>query len=371
MRKLKIIVSVLVTIILLLVAAGFGIDHYIKGAEPKNQDRIKKSAQYNGKVFTNPTPMFKHDLRFFPRMFSQSLFNAKKPSTPQKPIPVMRITAEQLANLPTNETVFFKLGHSSILLWIENEFWLIDPVFSRRASPFSFIGPKRFHAAPIGIENLPAIKGVILSHNHYDHLDEATIRQLNSKVEKFYMPLGVGATLVSWGINENKILEFDWYESVQTDKLLLTATPSQHFSGRGLSDRNQSLWASWVIKSDKHNIYFSGDGGYFAGFKTIGETYGPFDLSFMETGAYNSLWPDVHMMPNETVQAFQDLNGGLLVPIHNSTFNLSPAHSWYEPLEQVLKYSQQQNVDLLVPKMGQAVNLDSPPKLNKWWRELF
>lgn len=370
MRKLKIAAYILLGIITIVIASTFGIDYYIRSATPMNQDRIQKSAQYNGKTFANAAKMTQQGASFVPKMINQMLFEKKQPATPQKSIPVLDITAEQLANLPADETIFYKLGHSSILLWIDNGFWLIDPVFSDRASPFSFIGPKRFHSTPIDIVALPAIKGVILSHNHYDHLDEATIRQLSRKVENFYMPLGVGATLEKWGVNPQQIHEFDWYEGTQIGNLSLTATPSQHFSGRGISDRNQSLWASWVIKSSSHNIYFSGDGGYFDGFKTIGQKYGPFDLSFMETGAYNTLWPDVHMTPQQTVQAFQDLNGGVLVPIHNSTFDLS-VHTWFDPLEKILKHSKQQNANLLMPKMGQQVNLNALPELETWWQKLI
>ncbi|MGL1922676.1 MAG: MBL fold metallo-hydrolase [Hyphomicrobiales bacterium] len=370
MKKLKITAYIIISIIILLVAAGFGVDYYIKSAEPMNKDRIKKSAQYNGKAFANSDPMSPQGISFFPKMINQAIFDKQQPASPQKPIPVIEITSEQLANLPADQTIFFKLGHSSILLWVENEFWLIDPVFSDRASPFSAIGPKRFHPTPLNIEALPAIKGVIISHNHYDHLDKEAIKQLNSKVENFYMPLGVGATLEKWGVDTQKLNEFDWHETIAVDGLTLTATPARHFSGRGLSDRNQSLWASWVIKSTNHNIFFSGDGGYFDGFKQIGSKYGPFDLSFMETGAYNQLWPDVHMTPEQTVQAFIDLNGGILVPIHNSTFDLS-IHTWYDPLERISKVSQEKNVNLLMPQMGQEVNLGSPPAAQKWWQRLF
>lgn len=370
MRKLKIAAYILLGIIILLVAAGFGVDQYIKGAEPMNKDRIQKSAQYNGEKFVNAAPLSPQGIRFIPKMIMQQFNGKTQPAMPQKPIPVLDITPEQLASLPANQTIFFKLGHSSLLLWIENEFWLIDPVFSDRVSPFSFMGPKRFHPTPLSIADLPPIKGVILSHNHYDHLDEAAIKTLTTKVENFYMPLGVGATLSKWGVSSDRIHEFDWHESIEVSNLTLTATPSQHFSGRGLSDRNQSLWASWVIKSSQNNIYFSGDSGYFAGFKDIGTQYGPFDIAFMETGAYNTLWPDVHMMPQETVQAFIDLKGSVLVPIHNSTFDLS-VHAWFDPLEQVLKYSTEKNVKLLVPTMGEAVNLNAIPELKTWWQDLM
>ena len=370
MRKLKIVAYTLLGITSLLVASGVGVDYYIKSADPMNKDRIKSSAQFDGESFVNPSEQSAAGISTIPSIIKQSIFDKQQPSKPEKAIPVIQITKDLLDNLSKDETYFFKLGHSSILLWIDGNFWLIDPVFGERASPFSFVGPKRYHQPPIDIASLPNIKGIIFTHNHYDHLDIESIKQLHPKTEAFYMPLGIGADLLKWGVAKEKINEFDWHESIKVGNHSLTATPAQHFSGRGLSDRNKSLWSSWVVKSDKHNLFFNGDSGYFDGFKKIGEKYGPFDISFMENGAYNILWPDVHMMPKETVQALEDLDGGILVPIHNSTFDLS-IHTWYEPIEQVLKHAEQKNIKVIIPKMGEAINIDSPPKLDNWWKELI
>lgn len=323
MKKRKKLMYFVGTTFLLLGTVGVSADQSLKGAPALNPERMKKSAQFDGALFKNPVPMADMGMAEMLPMLKQAIFDKQQPSSPEKSIPVIEITKKQLLDLPVNETHFFKLGHSSVLLWIEGSFWLFDPVFSERASPFSFMGPKRFHKTPITIEELPPIKGVILSHNHYDHLDKATIEKLKSKVEKFYTPLGLGADLVKWGVFIEKVRELDWHESVRVGEIEVRATPSQHFSGRSLSDRNETLWASWVVKSPRHAIYFSGDSGYFSRFKDIGQKYGPFDVSFIETGAYNKLWSDIHMDPKDSVQAFLDLRGGILVPIHNSTFDLA------------------------------------------------
>lgn len=330
-----------------------------------------KPSQFDGERFVNLTPITDNGHYMARENLSQAMFERVKPTQPQKhSIPLIEITLEQLNKLKPEDTHFFKLGHSSILLWIDGYFWLIDPVFSKRVSPFQFAGPKRFHKAPIKIEDLPPIKGVIISHDHYDHLDKKSIKQLANKVENFYVPLRVDEHLRRWGIEAHKIQQFDWYDSVQVGATTLTATPSRHNSGRRMADQYKTLWASWVIKGAHHNIFYCGDSGYFDGFKEIGAQYGPFDISFMENGAYSKLWLDLHMVPKQSVQAHIDLQANILIPIHNCTFDLS-VHTWYDPLEQISRYSSLNGVDLRVPKMGQAVNLNDIPALDHWWRDLI
>jgi len=225
------------------------------------------------------------------------LFNKPKNTRPSGQIPVKKLTRKELLSAPDN--TLFRLGHSTILLKLRDEFWITDPVFSKRASPVQWAGPKRFHQPPITIEELPPIKGVILSHDHYDHLDHAAVMELAKKTEHFLTTRGVGDRLIKWGISADKIQQLGWWDSTEVNGIEFVATPAKHFSGRTLSDRNQTLWASWVIIDRDVRIFFSGDSGYFAGFKEIGKRYGPFDLTMMETGAYNENWPDVHMQPED------------------------------------------------------------------------
>lgn len=262
----------------------------------------------------------------------------------------------------------YRLGHSSVLMHIDSTWILTDPVFSERASPIQWAGPKRFHPAPITASSLPYIDIVIISHDHYDHLDKATIKAIDEKVGVFVTPLKVGDRLQNWGISREKIIQLDWWQSVSLNNIELVSTPSQHFSGRGLLDRNQTLWSSWVILGSKHRIFFSGDSGYFSGFKSIGERYGPFDFTLMEAGAYNSLWSDIHMMPEESVQAHIDLQGKFMIPIHNGTFDLS-MHPWYEPLERISAITANRGVQLVTPAFGEQVVLDAPSLKNRWWLE--
>lgn len=210
---------------------------------------------------------------------------------------------------------------------------------------------------------------MILSHNHYDHLDQKTVLLLAAKTQQFLAPLGVGDLLVKWGVPASKVQQLDWWQGTQLAGVRFIATPSQHFSGRGLFDHNQTLWASWVMIIDEVRIFFSGDSGYFDGFKQIGEQFGPFDLTLMETGAYNVDWPHVHMQPEQSLQAHIDLNGRWLLPIHNGTFDLA-FHAWSEPFARIVALAAQRNVLITTPQMGEAFNLLTPHPGRAWWLEV-
>lgn len=325
-------------------------------------------AEQNGKVFVNSVGEYNPSASNIIDMIKAQLTTKRIAPAPSEAIPLKSITRQQLESQP--DGALYRLGHSSILLKLDGEFVLIDPVFSERASPVQWAGPKRFHPTPIDLAELPPIKTVIISHDHYDHLDKATIRQLKDKVEYFVMPLRVGEHLRNWGVAAGKIIELDWWQQFQAGTLSLTATPTQHFSGRGLTDRNKTLWASFVIESSQHKLFFSGDSGYFDGFKTIGDRYGPFDIAMVETGAYNTLWSEIHMLPEQSLQAFLDLRGKVMLPIHNSTFDLS-LHDWYEPLEQIHLLAEQNQVQLLTPMMGEAVAIEQPDTSYAWWRTMM
>ncbi|WP_192021847.1 MBL fold metallo-hydrolase [Shewanella sp. WPAGA9] len=288
-------------------------------------------------------------------------------------VPVQPITATSLSF--SNEDQLFRLGHSTILIRLDGDYILLDPVFSQRASPVQWAGPKRFHQSPISIEQLPPIKAVIISHDHYDHLDKSAITELSDKVEHFVTPEKVGDYLIEWGVEPSKVSQLSWWQELTIGELTLAATPAQHFSGRGLRDRDTTLWASWVIKGTNSNLFFSGDGGYFSGFKEIGERYGPFDITMIETGAYNEMWSQIHMMPEQSLQAHIDLNGSefessVLMPIHNGTFDLA-LHDWFEPLEWISDLGEQANVSVITPVFGEPVNVASPQKTQAWWREML
>ncbi|MES2742331.1 MAG: MBL fold metallo-hydrolase [Pseudomonadota bacterium] len=325
------------------------------------------SPQRDDGKFSNPARRYKLGLRKTLKLMWTFAFAKPAYTTPAHAIPVHALSRAQLLAAPDQS--LFRLGHSTMLLKLNGQFWLTDPVFSERASPVRWAGPKRFHRPPIGIEQLPPIKGVILSHDHYDHLDHAAILALAAKTEHFVAPLGVGDTLIRWGVPAAKVRQLDWWQSTAIDGVRLTATPSQHFSGRGLFDGNQTLWASWVIQDRALKLFFSGDTGYFDGFKKIGQRYGPFDVTLMETGAYDKMWPDIHMQPEQTLQAHFDLRGKWLLPIHNGTFDLA-LHSWHEPFDRIVGLAAKHGVALTTPEMGQRVDLTRPHAGEKWWLDV-
>ncbi|RZI93995.1 MAG: MBL fold metallo-hydrolase, partial [Rubrivivax sp.] len=237
------------------------------------------SPQFKDCLFTNPPNAQTPPAASSWAIWSRFLFGSKVGTVPVDAIPVRPLTTAQLEALDPQANHVVRLGHSSHLLKLGGKFWLIDPVFGERVSPFSFIGPRRFHAPPLTLQQLPPIEGVILSHDHYDHLDVPTIEYLAQRVQRYFVPLGVKARLVEMGVPAERVQEFDWWQAGTHAGVQVTATPAQHFSGRTLSDRNRTLWASWVIQSGGQRIYYSGDSGYFGGFKQIGERFGGFDLA--------------------------------------------------------------------------------------------
>ncbi|ROO38928.1 hydrolase [Pseudomonas sp. AF76] len=301
------------------------------------------------------------------RILWNMVFHKPRDTRPKGAVPVRPLTRAELLAAPNGSV--FRLGHSTVLLKLRDKFWLTDPVFSERASPVQWAGPKRFHQPPISLEELPPIEAVILSHDHYDHLDHQAIIQLADRTEHFLTPLGVGDTLVKWGVDASKVRQLDWWQGTEVDGIEFIATPSQHFSGRGLFDGNSTLWASWVMIDGDTRIFFSGDTGYFDGFKRIGNRYGPFDLTLMETGAYNIEWSLIHMQPEQTLQAHIDLRGRWLLPIHNGTFDLS-MHAWYEPFDRILALAWERNVLITTPRMGEAFSLTQPQRGRAWWLDV-
>lgn len=327
--------------------------------------KYPESPQRHGDQFRNPVPRPAGGFAKSLRIAWNVIFNKPAGTVPGTSLPVQALSRAQLEAAPDRS--LFRLGHSTLLLKLRGGYWLTDPVFAERASPFQWMGPKRFHQPPIALEELPPIRGVILSHDHYDHLDRASIQYLAQTTDIFLTPLGVGDRLVEWGVDAAKVHQLDWWQSIDVDGLHFTATPAQHFSGRSLFDSNSTLWASWVIVDDDLRVFFSGDTGYFDGFKTIGERLGPFDVTLLETGAYDPQWPYVHMQPTQTMQAHIDLRGQWLMPIHNGTFDLA-MHRWQDPFEQITALATQRGVALATPRMGERLDLAAPHAGERWWR---
>lgn len=286
--------------------------------------------------------------------------------TPNKPPEVMAIDSFALVN--NDRTQLFWMGHSTFLLQHLGKTILFDPMFGEVPAPFDFLGNKRFNLKlPIKAEDLPKIDYVIFSHDHYDHLDYKSILQIKGKVERFLVPLGVGNHLEKWGVKKDKITELNWWENIRYDNLNFICTPAQHFSGRKFSNSQETLWASWVVQFNEASIYFSGDSGYDTHFKSIGDKYGPFNLSLLECGQYNDLWPDIHMFPEETVQAGIDLRSEKIIPIHWGAFKLA-MHPWNDPVKRVLIEGKKRGINIEIPKIGERIVLDTLNLFEeRWW----
>jgi L-ascorbate metabolism protein UlaG (beta-lactamase superfamily) len=323
--------------------------------------------------FTNPVPRPPMSLGQMAALFWDATFHKPAGTVPAQAPRVLPLTRAALDAAPDRS--LFRLGHSTVLLKLRGGYWITDPVFAERASPFAWIGPKRFHAPPIALEDLPPLQGVLLSHDHYDHLDRDTVVQLAAKTGVFLAPLGVGDRLIAWGVPAEQVRQFDWWQGTEVDGLRFVATPAQHFSGRGLFDGDRTLWTSWVVLDAARvdggrelRVFFSGDTGYFDGFKEIGRRFGPFDVTLMETGAYDARWAFVHMQPEQSLQAHLDLGGRVMLPIHNGTFDLA-MHAWDDPFERIHALADAQGVALATPRMGERFDLAAPGATTRWWRD--
>jgi L-ascorbate metabolism protein UlaG (beta-lactamase superfamily) len=328
-------------------------------------DRARRSPQFADGRFRNPEKS-----RMLTTSYREMLkhqFFGKEQREPVQPVPVVARTKRDYATPPSTGLRATWIGWATVLVEIDGRTVLTDPIWSERCSPSTLIGPKRFHAPPISLDELPHIDAVVISHDHYDHLDMATVRVLGARGTQFIVPLGVGAHLERWGIAANQIHELDWNESIATRDLELTATPARHYSGRNPRHPRETLWASWVVKGPRHTIFFSGDSGYSGQFKTIGSKHGPFDLTLIKIGASDPSWTDIHMTPEQAVQTNLDLHGRVMLPVHWATFNLA-FHAWREPADRAVVAARKAGVTLVVPKPGEFVEPEAGvlPR-DEWW----
>lgn len=329
----------------------------------KHLEQLKRSPNYKNGAFQNlsPTPMKEEGVSYWKMM--REFFKKHPDTAPSKKLPFVKTDLHSL-NAAAPVIVWF--GHSSYLLRIEGKNFLVDPVFSGNAAPVSFMVKAFPGSNEYKAEDMPVIDYLILTHDHYDHLDFKTIRKLKNKVGKIYCSLGISSHLKHWGVDVNKITEMDWWQSKQiNDTMQLTAAPARHFSGRGLK-RGQTLWSSFILKTASHTIYLGGDSGYDSHFKEIGNKFGPFDIAILESGQYNKMWPLIHMMPEETVQAAVDLRAKKLLPVHWGKFRLG-MHPWNEPVQRVLAKAKELNMPVFTPQIGEPLILDGNFSGKSWW----
>ncbi|MCA9668666.1 MAG: MBL fold metallo-hydrolase [Myxococcales bacterium] len=286
---------------------------------------------------------------------------------PEQPPPVRKRARADFASAPPSGLRVSWFGHSTLFVEIDGVRLLLDPVWGKRTSPFTWLGPQRFHQPPIALAKLERVDAVVISHDHYDHLDHPTIIELaKRKGLRFIVPLGVGSHLRYWDIAAERITELDWWQRTKVKGITLVSTPARHFSGRWLTDKDKTLWSGWAMLGPKHRAYYSGDTAMFKRFSEIGRRLGPFDITMIEVGAYDQLWPDVHLGPEQAVQAHRDVRGHVLLPVHWGTFNLA-LHSWVEPIERTIAAAKRAAVTLVTPRAGESVEPSSPPPIARWW----
>lgn len=332
------------------------------GGKPRGDRaaRVQASPQFRDGKFRNSIPTLT-----VPSNGAKLLHDAFFGGQVRRPAGPIPVVTDRLAPATDGLHVTW-YGHASALVEIEGRRILFDPIWSDRCSPSQQVGPKRLHRPPVALADLPQLDAIVISHDHYDHLDMETVDELVRRQEApFVVPLGVGAHLDRWGVPADRIVELDWRDEYTVDGVRLVCTAARHFSGRGVQ-RDATLWASWIVAGPTRKLFYTGDSGYFDGYAEIGERHGPFDATLIQIGAYGDAWPHIHMFPEEGVAAHADLRGGLMIPVHWATFNLA-FHAWSEPVDRVWVEAKARGVRLAVPRPGQRVDVDAPPAVDPWW----
>jgi len=354
--------AALVAVILAIgVLAAFQLPQFGGSFEGARLERMRRSPEFIGGRFEN-TPPQSTELAL---LKTWRLYSRGQLREPAFEIPVIPLAPSRLKAPPSRELVAVWLGHASVLLEIDGVRIVTDPMLSDVASPFPPIGPKRLHPAPIALRDLSGIDGVVISHDHYDHLDMKTVERLAPQGTQFFVPVGIGAHLERWGVPLAQIHEMEWWESAELNGVKIDCVPARHYSGRKRMD-NSTLWASWVIRGSERSVYFSGDTGYAGHFKEIRRRFGAIDLTLMKIGAYGETWLDIHMDPESAVRAHVDLGGKVLLPVHWATFNLS-YHAWDEPIVRTLQAARASGVRVITPRVGEPFTFDQPFQNVVWY----
>lgn len=330
--------------------------------------RIQASPQFNGRRFANTYPVSTGFKEGVERPSLRDFLCGGERRVPSGPIPMANPVARWAAPPETGLRVT-RLGHSTLLIEIDGVRILTDPVWSSRVSPLAFAGPKRFHPPPVPLAALPPLDVVLVSHDHYDHLDRPTIRALARNGATFITSLGVATAMESWGVPPERITELDWWEHAEVNGVTITAAPAQHFSGRGIKDRNSTLWSSMHLRGPRHSFFFGADSGLTPEFKEIGHRLGPFDVAALEIGAYHPSWGDIHLGPEYALVARGMLGSGAVFPIHWGTFNLA-IHPWDEPAETIVTLAPNAEMQLLMPRFGEAIEPSRVESIEPWWRSV-
>jgi len=329
-------------------------------------EKYSQSPNWDGKQFKNlEETTMDVNIKTLPSLLRKQ-FKGRSLRNPKQPIPILPFTGDVFKQGNESLPQFIWLGHSVLLLRIGDKTLLIDPMLGPDASPIAPVTTKRFSENTLGlVDQLPELDAILMTHDHYDHLDYASISRLKDKASRFFVALGVARHLEQWGIPEDQITEFDWWDRLEFGSLELVFTPSRHFSGRGPLDRAKSLWGGWVFINGDQRVYWSGDGGYGAHFKEVGKKYGPFGWAFVECGQYNELWHQAHMYPEESVQAAKDAQAKVAIPVHWGGFSLA-MHHWQEPIDRFVKAAQKEKQEFCCPILGQPVSLGDTFDL-PWW----
>ena len=369
MKRVKKIIKIFAVLIAVLVVglsitiySVFQLPTFGGKFEDQRLERMRRSLVYKDDRFEN-TPPQNTGLSL---MKNYELYSQGQIRVPQFEIPVINLEPDRLKVSAGKGLRAIWFGHASTLVEIDGLRIMTDPVLSKIASPVSLVGPERMHPSPIELENLSGIDAVLISHDHYDHLDMETIQHLASQGTQFYVGLGVGAHLERWKVPAEQIHEMDWWESIELKGIKINCTPARHYSGRK-SMNNSTLWTSWAVKGPEHSFYFSGDTGYAAHFSEIRKRLGEMDLTLMKVGAYGETWLDIHMDPESAVQAHLDLGGKTLLPVHWATFDLS-YHAWDEPILRTLAAAEDKNAQVVTPRIGETFEFGQPFQNVEWYK---